>query len=110
MREPTSKTRKIFESYLTRANVQVTEKWTCNNLETIKAAVIGGYGLSVLSARYIRQEQEKGVLRAIPIHGIKMVRDFSLVHHKSKYLFPAFQTFVQLCRACQSEHQDDFYP
>lgn len=108
MREPTSKTRKNFESYLSQGNVKVAEKWTCNNLETIKAAVIGGYGLSVLSARYIRQEQEKGILRAIPIEGIHMVRDFSLVFHKSKYQFPAFQTFVHLCRNYQNE-PEDFY-
>lgn len=101
MREATSKTRKIFESYLNEAQIKVTEKWTCNNLETIKAAVIGGYGLSILSARYIRQEQEKGIIRAIPIEGIKMVRDFSLVYHKSKYHFPAFQTFLVLCHDYQ---------
>lgn len=102
MREPTSKTRKIFESYLSEGQIKVTEKWTCNNLETIKAAVIGGYGLSILSARYIRQEQEKGIIRAIPIEGIKMVRDFSLVYHKSKYHFPAFQTFLALCHDYQN--------
>ena len=86
----------------------MTEKWTCNNLETIKAAVIGGYGLSVLSARYIRQEQEKGILRAIPIEGIHMIRDFSLVYHKSKYQFPAFQIFVHLCQNYQNG-PEDFY-
>lgn len=108
MREPTSRTRKIFESYLTRDGIQVTEKWTCNNLETIKAAVIGGYGLSILSARYIREEQEKGIIRAIPIKGIHMIRDFSLVYHKSKYQFPAFQTFVYLCQNYQNG-PEDFY-
>lgn len=101
MREPTSKTRKIFEHYLKESQIAVNEKWTCNNLETIKAAVIGGYGLSVLSARYIRPEQEKGIIRAIPIRNVKMLRDFSLVYHKSKYEFSAFQTFTSLCRDYQ---------
>ncbi|WP_158095941.1 LysR family transcriptional regulator [Cloacibacillus sp. An23] len=97
MREPQSKTRKIFETYLEREHVAVAEKWTCNNPETIKSAVISGYGLSVLSERYVRRELEKGTIKAVPVRDIHMVRDFSLVYHKSKYRFPAFVNFVTIC-------------
>lgn len=97
MREPTSKTRLIFESYLERAGVAVAEKWVCNNLETIKSAVMAGYGLSVLSERYIKPELEKKALVAVAVKGVHMVRDFSLVYHKNKYPFPAFQKFLSIC-------------
>lgn len=98
MREPSSRTRSIFEAHLARENVSVAEKWTCNNPEAIKAAVMRGYGLSVLSARYIHDEQKKGNICAVPIRGIRMLRDFSLVYHKGKYQFPAFHAFVSLCQ------------
>lgn len=107
MRESSSKTWKIFESYLLQGNVKVTEKWICNNLETIKAAVIGGYGLSVLSARYIREETKKGTMVEIPIKDVHMLRDFSLVYHKSKYPFSAFQKFISLCQE-YGKHPESF--
>ncbi len=98
MREATSRSRKIFEAFLDRNNVQVIEKWTCNSLETIKAAIAEGYGLSVLSERYIKNECETGILVSVPIKDIHMTRDFSLVYHKNKYCFPAFSAFISICR------------
>lgn len=103
MREQTSRSRKIFEAVLEREHVCVTERWTCNNLETIKAAVVEGYGLSVLSDRYIRQERDKGVLVAIPIRDVHMTRDFSLAYHKNKYRFPAFQSLLSICGGLRGE-------
>lgn len=97
MREPTSRSRKIFEAYLERENVRVIEKWTCNNLETIKAAVIDGYGLSVLSERYITQEYQQGDLTIVPIRNVHMTRDFILIYHKNKYQFSALIKFISMC-------------
>ncbi len=44
LREPGSGTRALFEQYLKDYRVRIEEKWTCNNSEAIKNAVIGGQG------------------------------------------------------------------
>ena len=99
MREPSSRTRRIFEATLAIEHITINEKWTCNNPWTIKAAVADGYGLSILSEQYIRQEVESGIIAAIRIAGVNMTRDFSLVYHKNKYQFPAFAAFEHMCES-----------
>ena len=97
MREQASKTRRIFEENLEREHITVKEKWTCNNPWTIKAAVTEGYGLSILSERYIRNEVRSGQIAVARIEGITMERTFSLAYHKNKYKFPAFLSFLKIC-------------
>ncbi|HWP58485.1 MAG TPA: selenium metabolism-associated LysR family transcriptional regulator [Candidatus Acidoferrales bacterium] len=61
--------------------------------EAIKEAIMGGYGVSILSRVSIRHELAHGSLVEVPIRGFKMERDFYLVYHRGRPLHPNAQAF-----------------
>ena len=98
-REETSQTRKLFEQHLHKYNVQVYNKWICNNMEAIKAAVLNGQGMAIMSARLLRSECEAGLLKPVRLRGISINRTFSMAYHKDKYISPDLATFIRICRS-----------
>lgn len=66
--------------------------------EAIKEALIAGLGVSILSKTSIRRELQDGLLKEIPIRGLKLERDFYQIHHRRKALSPVSQAFVQFLR------------
>ena len=73
------------------------EKWTCTNTEAIKNAVMDGQGLAVLSKRLVERDFEQGRLCILSIQGIRLLRSFTLIYHKNKFLSPPLKAFVQAC-------------
>ena len=98
LREEGSGTRELFLSACRQQGVPVREKWSCHGAEAIKSAVMGGQGLSVISGRLVQGEAEAGRLAVRPIEGARLVRDFSLVHHRNKFLSEPIRRFMDLCR------------
>ncbi len=99
LREPGSGTRALFEQYLKDYRVRVEEKWTCNNSEAIKNAVIGGQGLTVISRLLVQRELEEGLLVRLPLQERRLTRRFSLILHKHKYLSAPLSAFLKACGA-----------
>ena len=97
IREKGSRARSFFEKILDKEGVEIVEKWTCTNTEAIKNAVMGGQGLAVLSKRLVEREFEQGRLCILSIQGIRLLRNFTLIYHKNKFLSPPFKAFVQAC-------------
>lgn len=97
IREKGSRARSFFEKILDKEGVEIVEKWTCTNTEAIKNAVMGGQGLAVLSKRLVEREFEQGRLCILSIQGIRLLRNFTLIYHKNKFLSPSFKAFVQAC-------------
>lgn len=101
LREPGSGTRALFEQYLKDYRVRVEEKWTCNNSEAIKNAVIGGQGLTVISRLLVQRELDGRLLVCLPLQERRLTRRFSLILHKHKYLSPSLEAFLDVCGAGQ---------
>ena len=97
IREKGSGTRKTFEDVMTAHKLNWKVSWTCNNADTIKAAVIAGLGVSVISMRAVEREVRAGELFIRPVEGIRFDRTFKLVYHKNKYLTPQMDAFIALC-------------
>lgn len=97
IREKGSRARSFFEKILDKEGVEIVEKWTCTNTEAIKNAVMDGQGLAVLSKRLVEREFEQGRLCILSIQGIRLLRSFTLIYHKNKFLSPPFKAFVQAC-------------
>lgn len=97
IREKGSRARSFFEKILDKEGVEIVEKWTCTNTEAIKNAVMGGQGLAVLSKRLVEREFEQGRLCILSIQGIRLLRNFTLIYHKNKFLSPPLKAFVQAC-------------
>lgn len=97
IREQGSGTRKTFEDVMKEHQLSWKVTWTCNNADTIKAAVIEGLGVSVISRRAVAKEVRTGELYIKPIEGIRFNRKFKIVHHKNKYLTEPMKKFIDLC-------------
>lgn len=97
IREKGSRARSFFEKILDREGVEIVEKWTCTNTEAIKNAVMDGQGLAVLSKRLVERDFEQGRLCILSIQGIRLLRSFTLIYHKNKFLSPPLKAFVQAC-------------
>lgn len=97
IREQGSGTRKTFEDMMKAHDISWQVAWTCNNADTIKAAVIAGLGVSVISKRAVEKEVQAGELVTKPIEGIRFFRTFKIAYHKNKYLTPPMEKFISLC-------------
>jgi len=97
IREQGSGTRKTFEDVMMAHQLSWKAAWTCSNADTIKAAVIAGLGVSVISRRAAAKEAESGELIIRPIEGIRFFRTFKIIYHKNKYLTVLMRKFIDLC-------------
>ncbi|MFQ5682398.1 MAG: selenium metabolism-associated LysR family transcriptional regulator [Candidatus Binatia bacterium] len=66
--------------------------------EAVKQALIAGIGISILSRTAIQREVQDGLLKAIPIRGLKLERDFYLIFHRHRTLSPVSQAFIQFLK------------
>jgi DNA-binding transcriptional LysR family regulator len=97
MREKGSGTRELFEKALQAAGISVNEKWTCNNSEAIKNAVINGQGLTVISKMLVEKELQSKQLHSVLINDANLSRDFHVAYHKNKYLSESLRSFMSTC-------------
>lgn len=61
--------------------------------ETIKQAVIAGFGLSFLSAHTVSRELQSGSLRVLDVQGFPLQLHWYVVHRRTKRLPPVAQAF-----------------
>jgi DNA-binding transcriptional LysR family regulator len=61
--------------------------------ETIKQAVIAGFGLSFLSAHTVSRELQTGALKALDVQGFPLQLHWYVVHRRTKRLPPVAQAF-----------------
>jgi DNA-binding transcriptional LysR family regulator len=66
--------------------------------EAVKEALIGGLGVSILSRTSIRREIQDGLLKEIPIRGLKLERDFYQIFHRHRTLSPVSQAFIHFLK------------
>ncbi len=97
IREQGSGTRKTFEDVMAAHDLTWNVTWTCNNADTIKAAVAEGLGVSVISKRAVAKEVNSGELFMKAIEGLRFDRKFKIVYHKNKYLTEQMKRFIKLC-------------
>ena len=69
-----------------------------NNTESLKKAVLAGLGGTVLSRHLVRKEWENGELGILYIENDLFHRHFKIAYHKDKFLFPALQDALTICR------------
>lgn len=67
--------------------------------ETIKQAVIAGFGLSFLSAHTIGHELQAGKLRVLDVQGFPLLQQWYVVHRRGKHLPPVAQAFKEFLLA-----------
>ena len=98
VREPGSDTwNSMCDAFVERfAAVRVAMEIASN--ETIKQAVIAGFGLGFLSSHAIALELAAGALTVLDVAGFPAMRHWYVVHHRQKQLPPvaaAFKAFLR---------------
>jgi DNA-binding transcriptional LysR family regulator len=101
LREYGSGTREVIERALEQQGVQVSPLLTVPENETIKQLVMYGMGASILPALVVQREVETHDLIRLPITGLDLHREFSLVRRSDKQLSRAAQAFCKLLHQVQ---------
>lgn len=90
--------RSQFQRFLNENNVEVSFKWNCTSVETIKNALKKSNAFSALSLLAIKEEVERKELKILKIKDVNLHRDLCLVYHKNKFLNEETRYFIQLCQ------------
>lgn len=96
LREQGSGIREVIEHALLQHSVRITPLLTLPDNEVIKQMAMSGVGAAILSAFAVRREVASGELVRIPIEGIDLRPQLTLVKRADKHLSRAAQAFCSL--------------
>jgi DNA-binding transcriptional LysR family regulator len=94
----TGRTRVVLDRLLRdfRHHVQVSMELA--SVETIKKFVGAGLGISLISRAYAQAEVTAGLLKLIPLEGLKLYRELGLVYRRDRYLSLPAKVFIEVVR------------
>ena len=98
LREQGSGIREVIEHALSQYGVHVRPLLTVPDNEAIKQMVMSGLGASIVSALAVQRELVSGDLIRIPIEGIELCPELSIVQRVDKQLSRAAETFCSFIR------------
>ena len=98
----TGNTRHMLERMLRAYRNKMQISMELASVETIKKFVGAGLGISVISRSYALPEVEAGILRLIPLEGVKFYRELGLIHRTDRYLSRAAKAFIEVIRRLRS--------
>jgi DNA-binding transcriptional LysR family regulator len=98
MREEGSGTAEIFTKKLGRHASMLKVVTKTGHTEAIKKAVEGGMGAACLSRLTVCREVEQGWLKMLPIEGIDMRRQLTIIHHQDKITTRLMDAFLSFCK------------
>jgi DNA-binding transcriptional LysR family regulator len=104
LREQGSGIREAIEHALLQQSVRITPLLTLPDNEVIKQMAMSGVGATILSAFAVRRELASGELVRIPIEGIDLRPQLTLVKRTDKHLSRAAQAF---CSLLQHFYEDE---
>jgi DNA-binding transcriptional LysR family regulator len=98
VREPGSATRALFDQAIARLLGRLNVRLELEHTEAIKRAVESGLGIACLSRLSLREAFRRGSLVEIHTPQFDLRRRFYFARHRRRYISPATQCFVDLCR------------
>jgi len=105
LREQGSGIREVIEHALLQHGVQVRPLLTVPDNEAIKQMVMNGVGAGILSALAVQRELTAGDLVRVPIAGLDLRPELSLIQRTDKQLSRAAQAFCALLRSRKEEEE-----
>ncbi len=101
LREQGSGIREVIENALSQYGVQVRPLLTVPDNEAIKHTVMSGMGASIVSALTVQRELAAGELIRVPIEGLELRPELSIVQRVDKQLSRAAQAFYSFIRTIE---------
>ena len=83
-REQGSGTRQAMEKFIQRNHVSVVKKMELTSNEAVKQAVLAGLGYSIMPLIGIRKELQSSDLQIIPVQGLPIKTQWSLIWPRGK--------------------------
>lgn len=82
LREPGSGTRRVLEDELGRREFQLGRVMELAGCEAVKRGVMAGMGIAAVSGYSVEVELRQGLLRGLPVEGLRLERDISIISRK----------------------------
>jgi DNA-binding transcriptional LysR family regulator len=92
----TGRTRALFEGLFASRGLEPRISLELASVEAIKKFVSAGLGVSLISRSFAAHEAAAGLLRVIPLEGIKLIRELGLIHHRDKSICPVLKAFLSV--------------
>jgi len=99
-------TRELLERIFRKYRNQLQISMELASVESIKKFVGAGLGVSLLSRGYAEMECKSGILKLVPIQGMKLVRRLGLVYRTDRHLSRAAQAFTEVVSAFQDKGRE----
>ena len=93
-REKGSGTRQTMERFFLQKKIPVLKKFELTSNEAVKQALIAGLGYSIMPLIGIKNELHNGDLHIIPVTGLPIKTDWSIIWIKDKKLSPVAAAFL----------------
>ena len=100
VREPGSGTREVLENLLHEHNLSLSDFRAVSeigNFRTLKQLVAAGPGITFAYAPAVQEELAAGLLREIPLKGVRLTREFSFVWLKDSLFDGEREDFRRFC-------------
>lgn len=95
-REKGSGTRQTMEKFINQNHISVLKKMELTSNEAVKQALLAGLGFSIMPLIGIRNELHGNELQIIPMKGLPIKTDWSLIWLKEKKHSPVSAAFLEL--------------
>ena len=93
-RENGSGTRQAMERFITQNSIEVQKKMELTSNEAVKQAIMAGLGCSIMPLIGIQKEIQNKDLQIIPIKGLPIMTNWSLIWLKGKNHSPAALAYL----------------
>lgn len=97
-REEGSDTRIHMENYFAKKGYFMNSKLQLASNEAVKQAVIAGIGVSIMPLIGLKNELENGDIEIIPVKGLPIVTNWTLVWLKAKKMSPVAAAYLEFIR------------
>ena len=94
-REKGSGTREIMELFLERNKIAVLKKMELTSNEAVKQSLLAGLGYSIMPLIGIKYELQNNKLQIIPVKGLPIKSNWSLIWLKDKRPSPVAKAFLE---------------
>lgn len=107
LREKGSGTKKEIDKYLERKKIPINTLHVVarmNDLEAVKKSIIGGLGISILSAKSIQELKNSRQVIIFPLDRPAPKRQLYIVYKRENNLMPHIRQFIQFVRNYYQPH------
>jgi DNA-binding transcriptional LysR family regulator len=106
-REKGSGTRQTMESFIEQNNLSYLKKMELTSNEAVKQALLAGLGYSIMPLIGIKNELHNNELQIIPINGLPIITNWSLIWLKEKKHSPVSIAFLDYLKIQKTQIVED---